>query len=207
MSDYVTDNYMEEGGDRWIIGGKLEKSEDAPVLDALSPFLGQHYQIAPAAVSAVAVHAAIALTDEAQEIEDGFTDPDFPRNITVKGNASGVAGDVVINGTNILDEVIEETIALNGATEVLGTKAFKTVTSVELPVEVHAGTDTVSIGMGKVFGIPHIVHNAACLLVKLFDGSADSGSLGVDDDEIEKNVFSLNGAPNGAKVVDLYYLI
>lgn len=202
----VTKNYMEPGGDRWLIAGTIDRV-GAPVLAALTAALLQHYQIAPDAASATAVLAANALTDAAQSITENITDPDVPRIVTVKGNASGITGDVVITGTNILDQEITDTIALNGTTEVLGAKAFKTVTQIDLPVEVHAGTDTVSVGIGKKFGLPHIVDNAALVLVKLFNGSADTGTLAVDSDEIEKNIFALNGTPDGAKVLDLYYLV
>jgi len=169
-------------------------------------FIG-HYQIAPDAVSAVAVLAATALTDAVQTITAGITDPDFPRTVTVKGNAAGIAGDVVITGKNAAGETITDTIALNGSTEVEGVKAFAEVDSVQLPVETNAGTDTVSVGIGKKFGMPAILYNAACLLVKLFDGSADTGSLTVDSDELEKNLFALNGTPNGTKVIDLYLIV
>jgi hypothetical protein len=166
-----------------------------------------HYQITPDAVSAVAVLAATALTDAVQTITAGITHPDYPRTVTVKGNAAGIAGDVVITGTNAAGAVITDTIALNGATEVEGIKAFKTVTSVALPVETNTGTDTVSVGIGKKFGMPAILYNAACLLVKLFNGAADTGSLTVDGDELEKNLFALNGAPDGVKVVDLFFIV
>jgi hypothetical protein len=169
-------------------------------------FVG-HYQITPDAVSAVAVLAATALTDAVQTISTGITHPDYPRTVTVKGNAAGIAGDVVISGTNAAGETITDTIALNGSTEVEGVKAFKTVTSVQLPVETNVGTDTVSVGIGKKFGMPAIVYNAACLLVKLFNGSADTGTLAVDVDELEKNLFALNGTPDGVKVVDLYFVV
>jgi hypothetical protein len=169
-------------------------------------FVG-HYQITPDAVSAVAVLAATALTDAVQTITAGITHPDYPRTVTVKGNAAGIAGDVVITGTNAAGAVITDTIALNGATEVEGIKAFKTVTSVALPVETNTGTDTVSVGIGKKFGMPAILYNAACLLVKLFNGAADTGSLTVDGDELEKNLFALNGAPDGVKVVDLFFIV
>ncbi len=205
----VTLNRMEPGGNRWIVAGTLEKSEGAPVLPtgALQVGLIQHYQIAPDAASATAVHAAVTLADgEATSVTDELNSPDVPRIVTIKGNAAGIAGDVVVTGTNILDQAITETLALNGSSEVLGTKAFKTVTQVDLPALTQEG-DTVSVGMGKKFGLPHIVYNAACVLVKLFNGSTDSGSLTVDDDEIEKNIFALNGSPDGSKVLDLYYLI
>jgi len=169
-------------------------------------FLG-HYQIAPDAVSAVAVLAATALTAAVQTITAGITSPDYPRVVSIVGNAAGITGNVVITGTNASGVTITDTIALNGTTTVVGVKAFKTVVSVGLPVEVHAGTDTVSVGIGKIFGMPAILANAACLLVKLFDGSADTGSLTVDSDEVEKNLFALNGTPNGAKVMDLFFIV
>jgi hypothetical protein len=200
---------MGNGGDAWYIGEDGFKRDGAVEGEANALPIASvvHYQVAPDAVSATAVHAAIALTDEVQEITTGITDPDLPRTVTVKGNASGITGNVVITGTNIADEEITDTIALNGSSEVEGVKAFKTVTQIDLPVEVHAGTDTVSVGIAKKIGMPHIVDNAALVLVKLFDGSADSGSLAVDADEIEKNLFAVNGTPNGSKLLDLYYVV
>ncbi len=204
----VTKNRMVDGGDIWIIGGELKRDGAIAGSDAqaLNVFLPVHYQIAPAAVSATAVHAAIALTAATQSITTNITNPDVPRTVTIKGNAAGIVGNVVIHGTNIEGNVITDTIALNGLTEVEGIKAFASVTQIDLPVETHAGTDTVSVGIAKKFGLPHIVDNAALLLVKLFNGSADSGTLAVDADEVEKNLFALNGTPDGAKLLDLYYL-
>lgn len=209
MGNAVTKNRMVDGGDSWIIGGAIKR--DGPIAgddaSALTAFLPVHYQCAPAAASATAVHAAKALTAGAQAgVTTGITNPDVPRTVTVKGNASGITGNVVIHGTNVEGAAISDTIALNGASEVEGIKAFKTVTSIDLPAETHAGTDTVSVGIGTKLGLPHIVDNAALLLLKLFNDSADAGTLAVDNDEVEKNLFSLAGTADGAKKVDLYYL-
>lgn len=280
-----------------------------------------HYQVTPDANSATAVMAAANLLTTTQDKTTGLTNPDVPRTVTVKGNLSGITGDVVITGTNINNAAIEDTIALNGATEVEGVMAFKTVGQVALPVETHTATpqvetatavgtvtgsgnaavvvtaagmtgspktipvavlendtasvvggkirtalaadvdvtalfavsgtganvvltrlapaandatlnisidndtctglttaatstnttagvqyDTVSVGIAKKFGLPHIVGNASLLQEKIFDGSDDSGTLAVDVDEVEKNLYALNGTPDGAKVLDLYYL-
>lgn len=181
--------------------------QGAPVVTGLlEAAFAQHYQIAPAAVSATAVHAAIALTESAQEITTGITNPDFPRTVTVKGNASGISGNVVIDGTDIAGAQISDTIALSGSSEVEGVKAFKTVSKITLPAETHAGTDTVSVGIAKKFGIPHRPDYAGTLIIKLFDGSADSGSLTVGA-SLAETLFALNGTPNGAKKLDLYYLV
>lgn len=209
MSIPTTRNRMIGGGDTWIIGGEL-KRDGAIAGDndgALSVFLPVHYQCAPAAVSATAVHAAITLPDTGTTVvTTAITNPDVPRTVTAKGNASGITGNLVIAGTNVEGDAITDTIALNGTAEVEGIKAFKTVTSITVPAKTNSSGDTASVGWAKKLGLPHIVDNAALLLVKLFDGSADSGTLAVDADEIEKNLFALNGTPNGAKLVDLYYL-
>lgn len=107
------------------------------------------------ASSATAVLGATALTADAggQDIVVGITNPDVPRNVTATANAAGCAGDVVVTGTNWAGEVITDTIALAGAAEIAGVKAFATVTAVHLPPETHAGTDTVSIGVGNCLGL------------------------------------------------------
>jgi hypothetical protein len=203
----ITKNRMIDGGDKWIIGGEIAREGATPDdASAVNVVLPVHYQITPAAKSAVAVHAAIAMTALAKVVTTGINNPDVPRVVTIKGNASGITGNVVVTGTNAAGAVITDTIALSGATEVAGAKAFKTVTQIDLPAETHAGTDTVSIGCADVYGLPHIVSNALMLLVKLFDGSTDAGTLAVDSDELEKNLFTPAGTPNGAKVLELVYL-
>jgi len=164
-----------------------------------------HYREAPAAVGNATVHAAITLTTSQQTITTGITNPDVPRTITITGNQAGEAGNVVIAGTDAAGTSITDTIALSGTSTVEGVRAFKTVTSITVPAKTNEG-DTVSVGWGKKLGLPHKVYNAACLLVKLFSGSADSGTLSVHSD-LSKNLFALNGTPDGIKVVDLFYIV
>jgi hypothetical protein len=121
-----------------------------------------HFKVPAASATAqdlIACLVATALTAEAQTIATGLTNPATPRSLRVKGNAANESGNVVITGTNYNNEVITETIALNGATAVEGTKAFKTITSVALPALTTAG-DTVSIGFGNKLGMPYkLTHN------------------------------------------------
>lgn len=111
------------------------------------------------AASATGVHAAVTDTGVAQTVTTGITNPGVPRNISA--TSGGVAGDikdvqVIITGTDMEDAVITETLPVfteNSATTVVGSKAFKTVTSIYLPV--HDGTGaTVSIGWGDKIGLP-----------------------------------------------------
>jgi hypothetical protein len=158
-------------------------------------FMGKTYVVvqkwtAPDAPSATAVHAAVTLTAAAQTVTTSITNPDFPRLVTVKGNASGITGNVVIAGTNIRGESISDTIALNGASEVAGVKAFKTVTSITLPIQTHAGTDNVSVGISDKLGLQSIPLSTS-VIQEISNNANDTGGavLTRDSDEIEKNVF------------------
>ena len=183
--------------------------QGAPAVSAgtLEGMFVNHYRVTPAAVSATAVHAAVAMpASDTTTVTTEITNPDFPRTVTVKGNAVGIAGNVVVNGTNIAGTVIQDTIALDGSNEVEGLEAFKTVTSFVIPAR-NAEGDTVSVGIAKKFGMPKVISFALLLLLKIFDGSSDaSGTLNVSAD-LERNLYSLDGTPDGSKHLDLYYLV
>jgi hypothetical protein len=166
-----------------------------------------HYQITPALGTADAILEATALTAASQNPAPD-AQPDVPRTISIKGSAEGMTGNVQIFCTTFEDEVINVTLALNGTTEVFSTVAVKAVTAIVLPPKTNAEGDAVTIGVGDVIGMPHIVPNASCLLVALFDGSADTGgTLAVDADEVEKNLYTPAGTFDGEKVLDLIYLV
>lgn len=112
----------------------------------------------PVAKSAVLPHAAITLLATVQTITTGITQPDFARILTVKGVMAGgsLTGNVVLTGTDIRGNVITDTIALNDNGEVAGVKAFKTLTSIALPVRVTAA-DTVSIGRADNLGLDRVI--------------------------------------------------
>lgn len=189
------------------LGQKIQTNVEGVMADAAYM---AHFQISAAnavAGSATGVHAAIALASEAKTVSTGFTNPGCPKNITIKGNAAGIIGDVKVYGTNYADEVIDETLALNGATEVLGAKAFKTVTKVDLPAETHAGTDTVSIGFGEKLGLPYLLfHNT---VIKSYHDNTLEGTAAtvtVSATAIDGNTVDLNTALSG-KVVDIYLIV
>ncbi len=166
-----------------------------------------HYQKAPVATGTITVHAAITLPDTGTlDVTTGITSPDVPRTLTITGNQAGITGNVVIEGTDAAGAAISDTIAANGTSTVEGVRAFKTVTKITVPAKNGAG-DTISVGTGKKLGLPHKVYNAACLLVKLFNGSTDAGTLAVDAADLSKNLYALAGTPDGAKVVDLFYVV
>lgn len=111
----------------------------------------------PALGTATAVLAATA-SAAASTVTTGITQPDVPRCLiaTPGGTAANVlAVSVIINGKDINGTVISETLPAFTAgvlTAVTGVKAFKSVTSVVLPI-VGAAT-TVAIGTSAAIGMP-----------------------------------------------------
>lgn len=97
------------------------------------------------------VHAGVALTASPQTVSTGFTNPNVPNQLRVKGNAGGMAGNVTIHGTDNFGDEIEETFALSGSSAVNGTLIFSTVDSVEFPARTNPG-DIVSLGVAAYHG-------------------------------------------------------
>lgn len=110
-----------------------------------------HFHVAAAdavAADAAGIMPLTSLGAAVQAITTGLTNPAVPRNVQIDGNVSGITGNVKVTGTNFDGEAIDETLALNGTTNVVGAKAFKTITKVDLPVQVHtpaAQTETQQI--------------------------------------------------------------
>ncbi|MPM44573.1 hypothetical protein SDC9_91252 [bioreactor metagenome] len=66
--------------------------------------------------------------------------------------------------------------------------------------------DKISVGWENKFGLPYMLDFSTLLLAKL-GGSADTGTVTADADELEKNVFAVNGTPDGEKDIDLYLIV
>lgn len=198
-------NNMNRAAQNVQLGTMLMGGAVIPTVGSLTVSNTLKYTVAPAVKSATATHAALALTIGAQTgVTTGITQPDVPRTMTIKGNAAGIAGNVVIHGTNIAGAVVSDTIALNAATEVLGVVAFATITSIDFPAYTNGGTDTVSIGRGAGIGFPSIINNAGDVLTHDFDGSNDAGTV-VADATLEKSVYIVAGTMNGVKELVLKY--
>lgn len=105
---------------------------------------------APAA-SSDGVHAAMNLGATAQAITSGITNPAVPRNIRIDGNVSGIDGVVTITGTNYAGEEISEEITANGTSARDGALAFRSISSIELPIQDHTPakqTETIQVTAG-----------------------------------------------------------
>ncbi len=192
MSRYPTDpNLQFLRGSR---GGKIRRGYLA------------HYAFAPVAASNGSVLAATALADDRiQDITLGITHPDVPRCVSIKGNAAGIVGNVVITGANANGTRFTETLALNGTAVVVGLLAFAKITKITLPARVVSG-NTVSVGLTAKLGLWHSL-TWDSRLVTLFDSAADAGTLAIDNDEVEKNLFTPAGTLDGVKILRIVYVV
>lgn len=161
---------------------------------------------APAAAATDAIHAAITLPDSGTlEVTTGITNPDVPRVISITGNAAGITGNVVIDGTDINDKEIQDTIIASGVTTVEGIKAFKTVTKITVPVKTTAG-DTIEIGISVKLGLAKVLPNFSgngidAVLMAAADGvyEATRPTVVAHITDVSQNVISFNSAPDGVK--------
>ncbi|WP_225205378.1 hypothetical protein [Novosphingobium huizhouense] len=136
----------------------------------------------------------------------GITAPDVARNLTVTGNASTVAGNVVIAGTNNAGEAISETIVAAGTATIVGNKAFATVTSITLPAYASAGTERIRVGTGAKLGLP--VSNSRDAVVSAFLAGvreATRPTVTFSASARESNTIALSSALNGSAVLVDYY--
>ena len=204
-------NNCNEAHQRASIGTRLNAMEfgtaTAPSVGTLTNAPVLHYNLeTPYVGTATKCHAAVVLALGATTtVSAGFTQPDFPRILSVKGNDGNVTGNCVFTGTDINDDVLTETIVASASTEDFGTKAFKTITSVVLPAYAVGATESISIGMGDSFGFPLAISNTALVLTADFDGSADGGSVTVGA-TAALSLYVMSGTLDGAKDVDLWFI-
>lgn len=166
--------------------------------------------------SSTAIHSGIAGLTTEQTVTTGLTDPDVPRVLTVTptGTTADVSPSTVrVTGTNIEGKVIVDnfTFTANQSTAVTGTKAFRTVTSVE--VEAQDGTGvTYTIGTGNALGVNHRLFNQNTT-VKVYSATTVGGSLtkqsaptvAADEVDVELNTVTPAVTPDSTTFLAICY--
>lgn len=198
--DHMNEASRRAGG----LGTLLMGGVTLPSAGTISPVALLRYTSTPALADVDQVHAAITLTASPQTITTGIGTLDYPRIVTITGNASGNAGNVVVTGTNFADAVITDTIALSGTATVSGVKAFKTVTSIAVPAETHAGTDSLTVGSGAKIGFPVIITNASQVTSKSFNNAVDAGTVTAAA-TLEGSLYAAAGTFDGVKPLELTF--
>lgn len=146
-------------------------------------------------------HASVTALTTVIAVTADITQPSTPRNVTItcaKGGGSNMSGDVVFTGTNIWGQVITDTLAEAADGLVTGTVAFKTITSILVPVRVQAN-DALTFGYGAKLGMDVFLPNTSCVIKQIKTATAQTlPTVAVDADEIEKNTVTMNSALNGS---------
>lgn len=113
-------------------------------------------------------------------------------------------GNVVVTGTDYADAVLTETLALNGTTSVVGTKAFKTITSIELPMGEE--TEGVDVGTTDKFGLNRIVTYGKPIYADVDGTKETTDPVITTDATLPKNVILFNTATNGTRDFNCFYI-
>ena len=172
-----------------------------------------------AAANNTAVLAAKATTVGAdQNVTDGLTDPDVPRVLKVV--PGGTTGDiqesvVTVTGTNVEGKVItdEFRFAADAASAVEGTKAFRTVTNVNIDAQLSTAA-TFSVGITNKLGVNHrLVYQNTTVRVYYSATVASPTVLTADTaptvvtnaSEVERNYLTPATAPDAGKFYVICY--
>lgn len=165
----------------------------------------------PAATSTTALKTATAtvastVTLEAADLLTGGKTAlaAYPRNITFTtagGTAADAPATALITGTDIDDEAQTETVTLSqSAATAVGTKAFKTITTIDYPAADGTGA-TVAIGIGSVFGLskkPKVRAGAVAVVKEYAAGAIVTNGTFVDATTSPPyGTYAPNSAPNG----------
>ncbi len=141
--------------------------------------------------------------------------PDVPRALTITPGSTTSAVEactITVTGTNIFGATITEdfVFADNASTATVGTKAFKTVSSVAFPADCEAGSFDASwiVGVADVLGLHRCMDNAGDVGWVVFDGSyeATRPTVVAHASHVHSNTIDINGTLNGAKDIDAYFV-
>lgn len=169
------------------------------------------WDTAPVAASTTNVRAALTLLAAAQPgITTGFTNPDVARNIQVVVTLAGadLAGNIVLYGTDINGNPIDETIALTSAATYQSLKAFKTVTAADFPARTTAA-DAISLGVGPKLGLPDVFVKDDTIISYTLNGVATavtSAPITKSTSEVAKNLIVPASAPDASRVYRIRYI-
>ena len=134
------------------------------------------------------------------------TQPPQARGLTFAPSGSAL-GNIIVAGTDIDNRPITETIATSTTNAVTSLNAYKTVTSVSLPIS--AETITWDVGWDNRLGLPFMLAEKP-FYFEIFDNAieiATAGALVVDADELGKNTYDPQGSLDGEKPLRLLLFI
>lgn len=168
----------------------------------------------PAAAATTAVLTATnnASTSATKTVTSGITNPDVPRNLTVTTSGTTgdcAAGNVTITGKDALGHALTENLpipnAFNGTQ--VGTKAFKSVSSIVLPAEQSTHSCSFAVGAGASLGLNRCLDQKGYLFQAAVNGTRESTfpTMYVNSSSVSGNMAVPNTTPDGTKDVAFMY--
>lgn len=190
--------------DRGFIANLTWTAKETAAADTDGIFDG----IAAGDLTATPAGTTVTVTPASDEF---VAQPPCARNVTVTVSATTAghvkAAAIVVTGTNIADEEISEnfTPTVDTPATLVGTTAFKTITSVVVPAQDGASV-TVDVGFGQLIGLPYKLDKNRVLLT-LNDGVVDTTpALTISTDYIEENTVDFNGSLDGS-AMDMFLIV
>jgi len=123
------------------------------------------------------IHDAIIGTGSEQEITTGITNPDVPRNASVKTtNVFSPSGVVKITGIDSKGESAEDNITIIPGEIAYGNVAFATISKITVPAGV-TGNDTVTIGISDKLGLGSSIIKASDVFKKKVNNEDKSSEI------------------------------
>lgn len=155
------------------------------------------YKFTPSAAAANSIASLLTQPASGTTVfTSGITQPDFGRNVSIVGNQATCTGNVVITGLLWNDVETTETLALNGTTPVVGSKAWKYITSITVPA-LAAADDKVSVGRGSKLAVPIKLPFTDAVFAAYYNGVKEGTAPTVN---LTNNTALLNTALAGAEV-------
>ena len=164
------------------------------------------------------ISSAITGAFAAQTVTTGITNPDVPRVLAVTpgGTAADIGnGIITITGTNVEGATITDTFQLvdGDTTQIVGTKAFRTVTSIAIPAT-EGNAATFTIDTTNRLGLNHRLfpNNSTVKVVSQTTVGGASTTQNAptindaDEQYVEKNLITPAVNPDGTTFLTIYYI-
>lgn len=171
--------------------------------------------ITAASSNAVLTNSAGPTSGAALVLSSGFTSPLTPRNLSVIPTATTAdvgSCTVTISGTDILNDAISEDFAFsaNASTATVGSKAFKTVTSIAFAASCEDSPYGArwSVGVGEKIGVKRCMDKAGHILFSTIDGAkeATAPTMAANASVVSLNTADFNGTMDGTSDFELFFM-
>lgn len=168
------------------------------LIDTVSGFLVHVTLGSPAALSASAVLSSTPVPTIATNVLAATVVLDVPRAVQIlTSNAGNTTNVITVTGVDVYNQAMTEAITCNGATAVLGKKAFSKVTSIVSSVVL---IGNLVVGTTDILGLPVMLPSGGLILKELIGGVQATAGTTVVAAQTSGGSTSTTGDPRGTYV-------